>query len=127
MTSPSPAGDDTLPHVSGTWANLQVVEPIGRGGFGRVYRAHDPALARDVALKIVDLPSRDPAWVAEVLREGRLLARVRHPNVVTVYGAQEYEGLVGIWMELVRGRSLAAIVREDGPMGPEEATVLEDC
>jgi hypothetical protein len=58
-----------------------------------------------------------------VLREGRLLARVRHPNVVTVYGAQEHEGLVGIWMELVRGRSLAAIVREDGPMGPEEATV----
>jgi len=101
-----------------------VLEAIGRGGFGWVYRARDPALDRDVALKIIEVPSRDPARAADVLREGRLLARIRHPNVVTVHGAQERDGAVGIWMELIRGRSLAQIVRNEGPMGPDEASVV---
>ena len=89
-----------------------------------MYRARDPALAREVALKIINVPSREPARVAEVLHEGRLLARVRHPNIVTVYGAEERDGAVGIWMEFVRGRSLAEVVRAGGPMGSEEACVV---
>ena len=119
-TSPAPTGPDTAP-LSGTWGSLEILEPIG---FGRVYRAQDPALGREVALKVVAVPSDDPAKVADILREGRMLARVRHPNVVTVHGAQEYRGSVGIWMELVRGRSLAELVRQDGRLGPEEAIVV---
>jgi hypothetical protein len=53
-----------------------------------------------------------------------MLARVRHRNVVTVYGAQQIGDEVGVWMELIRGRHLAQLVREQGPMGPEEATVV---
>ena len=122
-TSPgrSEADQTTL---SGTWGSLEILEPVGRGGFGRVYRARDPALGREVALKVITLASDDPAKVANVLREGRLLARVRHPNVVTVYGAQEFKGSIGIWMELVRGRSLGELVRQDGRLGPEEAIVI---
>ena len=122
-TSPAPKGTGTAP-LSGTWGSLEILEPIGHGGFGRVYRAQDPALGREVALKVVAVPSDDPAKVADILREGRMLARVRHPNVVTVHGAQEYRGSVGIWMELVRGRSLAELVRQDGRLGPEEAIVV---
>jgi hypothetical protein len=123
VTSPGQPSVFSTP-LTGTWGGLEILEPIGRGGFGQVYRARDPALARDVALKIIDVPSRDPARIADVLREGRLLARVRHTNVVTIYGAQESAGAVGIWMELIEGRSLADLVRRDGPMGPEEASVI---
>jgi len=110
--------------LTGTWGSLEILEPIGHGGFGRVYRARDPALGREVALKVIAVPSDDPAKVADALKEGRLLARVRHANVVTVHGAQEFRGSVGIWMELVRGRSLAELVRLDGRFGSEEAIVV---
>jgi hypothetical protein len=59
-----------------------------------------------------------------MLREGRLLARVRHRNVVTVHGAQQVGDEVGVWMELVRGRTLAQVLRDAGPMGADEATVI---
>jgi len=124
------SGDTTLttPNATGwtpfTWGHLQAVEPIGRGGFGRVYRAWDPTLAREVALKLVTVPDEQRANALEVLREGRLLARVRHPNVVTVYGAQQIDNEIGLWMDLVRGRSLAALVQSDGPLSADEATVI---
>lgn len=106
------------------WAHLRLIEEIGHGGFGRVYRAWDTALAREVALKLVRVPEVDPEASSLVLEEGRMLARVRHPNVVTVYGALQIGSEVGLWMELVRGRSLADVVGADGPRGPEEATVI---
>ena len=87
------------------WGPLIVVD-IGRGTFGDVYRARDPRLDRDVALKLLrkDVPDQIGSPAVE---EGRLLARVRHPNVVTVFGADRAAGRVGIWMELVRGHTLA--------------------
>jgi eukaryotic-like serine/threonine-protein kinase len=106
------------------WAHLRLIEEIGRGGFGRVYRAWDTTLAREVALKLVAIPELDAEAASEVLHEGRMLARVRHPNVVTVYGALQIGQEFGLWMELVRGRSLADVVRKDGPLGAEEAAVV---
>jgi serine/threonine-protein kinase len=106
------------------WAHLRLIEEIGRGGFGRVFRAWDTTLAREVALKLVRVSDVDPEASSLVLEEGRMLARVRHPNVVTVYGALQIGAEVGLWMELVRGRSLADVVRADGPRGPEEAAVI---
>ena len=104
------------------WGEFELYEELGHGAFGRVYHAWDATLARDIALKIIQLPTQMRA--AAALQEGRMLARVRHRNVVTVYGAQQIENEVGFWMELIRGRSLAAIVREQGPMGAEEAIVI---
>ena len=105
-----------------TWGEFRVIAELGRGGFGRVYHAWDPTLARDIALKVVRLP--DSTEAAAALHEGRMLARVRHRNVVTVYGAQQIGEEVGVWMELIRGRHLSQVIREQGPMGPEEATVI---
>jgi serine/threonine-protein kinase len=99
---------------------LNVLEHIGRGSFGDVYRARDPRLDREVALKLV--PERLPdSTSSPVVEEGRLLARVRHPNVVSVYGAERIDGHAGIWMEFVRGETLADEANRRGPMSAEEA------
>ena len=121
----TPPGAIVDTNVAGsTWGHLRLTEELGRGAFGRVFRAWDSTLARDVALKIIRLESGDDAALAAVLREGQMLARIRHRHVVTVYGAQQIGHEVGVWMELVRGRTLARMVREDGPLGPEEAAIV---
>lgn len=106
-----------------TWGPLQIRSEIGRGAFGTVYRAWDSRLEREVALKLLHAgPGR--ASTTSLIREGRLLAQIRHPNVVTVYGADEHDGRVGLWMEFVTGRTLKEIVNEHGPFGAPEAGVI---
>src|SRR6186997_2576540 len=97
-----------------SWGHLQVFERIGQGAYGDVYRAWDTRLDREVALKL--LPESPPEGghyegASSIIEEGRLLARVRHPNVVTIYGAERIDGRVGLWMELVKGRTLEQALR----------------
>ena len=101
------------------WGPLIVLEKIGRGSFGDVYRAWDPRLDREVALKLIPENASDTA--SPVVEEGRLLARVRHPNVLTVHGAERIDGRVGIWTEYVRGETLAAEIDRCGPVSAVEA------
>jgi len=103
-----------------TWGPLAIVEPVGRGSYGDVYRAWDSRLDRHVALKILRDAESAPTN-APTVQEGRLLARVRHPNVVTVFGADRIDNRVGLWMEFVEGETLDAIVRGRGPLTPSEA------
>jgi serine/threonine-protein kinase len=112
-------------HAAGesTWGHLRVLERIGHGGFGDVYRAWDPRLDREVALKLLRRGEL-AASPAAAIEEGRLLARVRHPNVVIVYGAERRDGCVGLWMELIRGRTLDEIVRRDGVFSASEAALV---
>jgi len=106
------------------WGHLALLEQIGQGSFGFVYRAQDTRLDRDVALKLLR-PGRATAELAgKILHEGRILARVRHRNVVTVYGAEERDGRVGLWMEYVRGRTLEQLLRSQGPFGAREAALI---
>jgi len=107
------------------WGPLMVRERLGKGGFAEVYRAFDPSLQRDVALKIrrTDYGRRDPA-TARYLEEARRLARVRHPNVLVVHGADEHEGRAGIWTDLVRGQTLERSLKEQGPLGAQEACLI---
>lgn len=112
------APETTIP-VPGQWADLRVTERIGGGAFGDVYRARDPHLGREVALKI--LKARDRGAGDEgVIAEGHLLARVRHPNVVAVYGARRVDGQMGFWMELVEGTTLEDHVSTRGPLAAAE-------
>ncbi len=109
----------------GVWGTLRLLEQVGEGSFGEVYRAWDARLEREVALKLLRREDAESAEVASaVIEEGRLLARVRHPNVVTVYGADRVDGRVGVWMELIRGRTLEKVLHEQGPYGVQEATVI---
>ena len=107
-----------------TWGHLVLLQKIGEGSFGEVYRARDPRLARDVALKLLDEPESMNVPRAAAIEEGRLLARVRHANVVTVYGADRVDGRVGVWMDFIRGRTLEQVLSDHGPLSEQEATLI---
>ena len=113
--------------VPAAWGSLRILERIGRGTFGDVYRAWDARLDREVALKLI--PAEAPSTGTNVIHEGRLLARVRHNNVVTIHGAEQIGDAIGIWMELVRGRTLAQLLLGGGPLAPDDATriVIDLC
>jgi len=103
-------------------------EVIGRGGWGRVWRARDGLLGRHVAIKEVTVPddlATDRRTVEErILREARAAAGIPHPGAVTVFDVVRHEGRTFIVMELLRGRSLSAVVAENGPLSPERAAVI---
>src|SRR5262245_8523646 len=107
------------------WARLDLIERIGGGAAGEVYRAWDPQLEREVALKLLraDEVVADPQ-TSRILTEGRMLARVRHPNVVTVYGVTVHDGRLGLWMELVHGATLEDLLAKQGPFSAREATLI---
>ncbi len=108
-----------------TWGHLRLREEIGSGAFGRVYRAWDTRLDREVALKL--LPARSDAADARassIIEEGRLLARVRHPNVVTIYGAERIGDTVGLWMELIDGQTVEQRLARGSPLKPSDATEI---
>jgi serine/threonine-protein kinase len=107
----------------GTWGHLQLLEQVGEGPFGTVYRAYDPSLERDVAVKLLKRSESETSG-PRILQEARTLARVRHPNVVTVHGAEEVEGRIGLTMELIRGRTLESVLAAQGPFGAVEAAVV---
>lgn len=110
---------------------FELLEPLGSGGMGTVWRAYDVALHREVALK--EVRPADPESSAgapgvqreRVLREARALARIGHPNVVAVHHIVESPppGHPWIVMELVRGRSLSDRLA-DGPITPQEAALI---
>jgi len=105
-------------------AHYEILEPIGAGGMGEVYRARDTKLGRDVAIKV--LPD-DFAQVRERLerfeREAKLLAALNHPNVATLYGHEQSDDRQFLVMELVEGETLAERI-ERGPIPFEEARAL---
>jgi serine/threonine protein kinase/tetratricopeptide (TPR) repeat protein len=105
-----------------TWGPLEIRGEVGGGTFGTVYRAWDPRLQREVALKL--LKASSSAQASTVIKEARLLAQIKHANVVTVYGADEFDGRVGIWMEFVSGRTLKEIIQLQGPFGAHEAALI---
>lgn len=99
----------------------RLMSPVGRGGMGMVWHAHDVLLARDVAVKELILPfGLDHAGkqVAHrrMLREARSAARLTHPGIVTVHDVVEEDGRPWIVMELVRAWSLEQAVRQSGPL-----------
>ncbi|MGC4081507.1 MAG: protein kinase [Vicinamibacterales bacterium] len=105
------------------WGALEVRREVGRGSFATVCLAWDPGLEREVALKLLHVHG-DLAPVDAVMQEGRLLARVSHPNVVRIYGIDEHDGRVGLEMEFVDGLTLKAVLGERGVFGAAEAALI---
>jgi len=106
--------------IPSAWGHLHIIERIGRGAFGDVYRAWDSRLDREVALKLLPADRRDTGQASSIIHEGRLLARVRHGNVVTIHGAEQIGDRIGLWMELVRGRTLEEMLAHGIPFSPAE-------
>jgi serine/threonine protein kinase len=103
----------------------RLLDRLGSGGMGTVWRAEDTVLGRDVAVKEVTFPRGVSDDEREVLRErtrreARAAARLDHPSAVTVYDVAEEDGTPFLVMELVDARTLAEVVRTDGPLSPQQ-------
>ncbi|MBK8257097.1 MAG: SUMF1/EgtB/PvdO family nonheme iron enzyme [Polyangiaceae bacterium] len=90
-------------------AEYRFIAPLGKGAMGRVFLAHDTLLDRPVAIKLLDVGDSNVEERSRLLTEARALARLSHPNVVTVHRAGESDGQVFLVTELVRGQTLAVL------------------
>ena len=106
------------------WGRLTLLDRIGQGTSCEVYRAWDTALHREVALKLLHDEGDHAEAHGRLLDEARRLARIRHAHVVQVYGAEQHDNRVGLWMELVRGESLEQTVQTRGAFGGREAALI---
>src|SRR5213083_2809351 len=86
----------------------EVLAPLGAGGMGEVYRAHDTKLDRDVAIKVLrDAFAADPERMARFQREARTLAALNHPNIAIIHGLEQAGDVQALVMELVEGEDLS--------------------
>ena len=101
--------------VEGTFGHYVIVEKLGEGGMGVVYRAEDTTLRRSVALKLLgEKMLADPTARARLLREARMASSLNHPNICTVHEVGEVDGRAYIAMELVEGRPLLSMIPAGG-------------
>jgi serine/threonine-protein kinase len=111
----------TDPLIGRRVGGYDILDLIGVGGMGEVYRARDPKLGREVALKL--LPSefiQDPERIARFGREAQLLAALNHPHIAAIYGFEDSDGVPALVLELVEGETLADCIQR-GPMSIDEA------
>ena len=105
-------------------AHYEIVELIGKGGMGEVYRARDGKLGRDVAIKVLPEEfSRDPERLARFRREAKVLASLNHPNIAAIYGLEQSEDTHYLVLELVPGETLAERIAR-GPIPVDEAIAI---
>jgi len=105
--------------------DYELLEEIGTGGFGRVYRARDLALERDVAIKVLHPAlTADPGVVERFRREAQLAARLRHPNIVSIYDIMGRAGLSWYTMEYVPGSNIAQVIQRHGTFSLDQTERL---
>jgi serine/threonine protein kinase len=106
--------------VGDTLGPYEVVEQIGVGGMATVYKAYHAKLDRDVAVKVLHQSlTPEPNFLARFQREAQIIARLEHPNIVTVYDYSDIEGSPYLVMRFVEGRTLEQIL-QDGPLALPE-------
>jgi TolB-like protein len=93
----------------------EILSLLGTGGMGEVYRAHDPKLKRDVAIKVLPQhTATDSERRARFEREAQSIAALNHPNIVTIYSVEEADGVLFLTMELVDGQPLDGVIAKGG-------------
>src|SRR5262245_9786093 len=125
---PTEGGKGTTPptreEVAAAIPHLEIIELIGQGGMGFVYKARQPKIDRVVALKILPRAlAIDPAFAERFAREGRLLARLNHPNIVTLHDFGEADGFFYLLMEFVDGVNLRQAMKV-GRFTPSQALAI---
>ena len=100
-------------HAGQKLNRYQIVSLLGEGGMGEVYKAHDPLLERDVAIKIMHSHfARQPNFRERFLQEARTAARLDHPGIVRVHDSGEVSGMLYIVMEFIPGANLRKMMDE---------------
>lgn len=118
----TPAHSDETPESLGPY---RILEEVGRGGMGVVYRAIQPSLGREVAVKVLRQARAEGAHCLERFqREAKIIARLNHPHIVTIHDIQEHKGLDYIVMDLIRGESLADYLDEKGVLSLQQSAQL---
>jgi serine/threonine protein kinase len=122
-----PVPDKTPPSVAelaAAFPHLEILELIGQGGMGFVFKARQPKLDRFVALKILPQSlAADPAFAERFSREGRVLAKLNHPNIVTIHDFGQASGFFYLLMEFVDGVNLRQAMRA-GRFTPDQALAI---
>jgi hypothetical protein len=116
-------GAATTVETAQWWGRYRLDQKVGEGAFGCVYRAWDPELEREVAVKILHKRVAETRLRQALLREGRALAKVRHPHVVSVLSVESHEDQIALCMEFVYGETLEDVLRR-GPLSAGEATLV---
>jgi serine/threonine-protein kinase len=107
-----------------SFAHYEIIEHVGTGGMGEVYKARDTRLGRDVALKFLpETFAADAERLQRFEREAKLLAALNHPNIAAIYGIEQTEGARFLVLELVPGEDLAERVTH-GPVPVDDALVM---
>lgn len=121
---PGPSHGPTLEEVAAAFPKLEILRLIGHGGMGYVYQARQPELDRMVALKILSPSLRsDPAFEERFAREARVLGKLKHPNIVTLYEHGESGGYFYLLMEFIDGVNLRQAMSA-GRFSPEQALAI---
>ena len=99
--------DNDIQNILFEWGHLQVKELIGEGSYGEVYKAYDPVLDRNVALKLIKEKNSAPYQSRAFILEAKNLARVRNRHVLAIHGVNVNDARVGIWSDLIKGKNLS--------------------
>ena len=111
--------------LSSKLGHFNLLEEIAHGGMGTVFRAFDPTLNREVAIKVLrENLARDPKFLNDFLEEARSASKCSHPHIVQIYFVGEEAAQYYIVMELLKGRTAREIIEKDGPMNEECALDL---
>ena len=125
MVEPKDPNNPVPQDLTGRIDKYEIVRPVGKGAMGQVYLAHDTVLDRDVALKVmVAQIADDPELKQRFEREARAVAKMQHPNLVTVFDLGSHGGSPYIAMEFLKGQDLQKAVRQTPPMTLERKVTI---
>ena len=117
--------EQTDPLIGQRLGEFEIVEPLGRGGMGAVYKARQPSLGRLVAIKVLPASlSANESFVARFDREARAAAAVSHPNIIEIHAVGEDRGHPYIAMELIDGETLSDVLEREGRLPPDRALAV---
>jgi len=104
------------------FGRYRLFEKLGQGSMGAVYRAHDTALGRDVAIKLLQPElAAEPGFQERFRREAYAAARLASPNIIPIYETGEFDGRLYLVMPIIDGVDLNKVLKSDGPMSPQKA------
>jgi serine/threonine-protein kinase len=107
------------------FGRYRLIEVIGQGGMGKVYRAHDTVIDRYVAVKVLSPElAAEPGFQERFRREAHTAARLTEPHIVPIYDTGEVEGMLYLVMPIINGTDVGTLLKREGPMNPQRAVVV---